>query len=116
MAKRILIIDDEAPILEAVQMILSDMGYEVVAHADADEGIQAARQQRFDLMLVDVRMPHKNGAAVTRALLQDTPEAYILIITAFPGDPVAAEAMQAGARGIIKKPFEIAKILDALRE
>lgn len=114
MAKRILIIDDEVAILEAVSSILSDMGFEVSSHSGAQEGIQEAIHQDYDLILVDVLMPDKNGAEVSKEILTEKPGSKILIITGYPGDPIAAEAMQAGARGLVKKPFEIAKILDAL--
>ncbi|GAB6090066.1 response regulator [Spirochaeta dissipatitropha] len=115
MTKRILIIDDEVAILEAVSSILTDMGFEVASHSDAGEGVQAARESDFDLILVDVLMPEKNGAEVTQAIMAAKAESKILIITGHPGDPIAAEAMNSGAKGIIKKPFEIAKILDALK-
>jgi len=115
MEQKILIIDDEQPIIDAVETIMGDMGYDVQGFTDASAGIQAAIDIDFDLILVDVRMPEKNGAEVTAAIIEAKPEAKILIITAFPTDPFAKQALDAGAKTIIKKPFEIGKVLDYLR-
>jgi CheY-like chemotaxis protein len=70
----------------------------------------------FDLILLDLRMPGKNGAQLTESIKKAKPEAKILLITAYPTDPLASQALQAGAHSLLKKPFEIAKIMDFLGE
>jgi CheY-like chemotaxis protein len=114
MAQKVLVIDDEQMILTTVKVILEDMGYPVTATNDFSEGEREAATGSYALILCDLRMPEKNGAQVTRSIMASCPDARILIITAFPGDPLAAEAIEAGAIGLLRKPFEIAKILDAL--
>lgn len=116
MKKRLLVIDDEVPILEALKTILEDMGYEVVVYNKSSEGEEAAIEEDFDLILIDMRMPEKNGSEVTKAIMSKKPGSNIMIITAFPGDPIVREALDAGAKGVLKKPFEIGKIIDFLRE
>ncbi len=116
MAKRILIIDDEAIVLDALTAILEEMGYEVTPCGDSSEGARRGIEEPYDLILCDLRMPGMNGAAVTREVLRGNPAAKILIITAFASDPLAEKALSAGAMGLVKKPFEIAKILDYLIE
>lgn len=108
----ILIIDDEKPILEAVAIILEDFEFTVSTSDDAQEGERIAVEKDFDLILVDIHMPKKNGAEVTKAIIARKPKAVIYVITGFPGDKLSQEAMANGAKGILKKPFEIAKILD----
>ena len=115
MSKRILAIDDELPILEAVKTILDDMGFEVTIFTSSIEGEAAALSEDFDLILCDMRMPERNGAEVTKNILAQKPEAKVLIITAFPGDPLARQALDAGAKGLVKKPFEIGKIISFLK-
>jgi DNA-binding NarL/FixJ family response regulator len=61
-------------------------------------------------------MPVKNGAEITEDILKAKPNARILVITAYPSDPLAERALKAGAVGLLKKPFEIAKILDFLKD
>ncbi len=114
MAKSILVIDDEIMILDAIKIIFEDMGYTVQTTSDPVQGTEDAVSMDFDLILTDVRMPVRNGAEVTEAVLARKPGARILVITAYPNDPLAERAVRAGALGLLKKPFEIAKILDYL--
>ena len=102
MKQKILIIDDEVPILEAVKTILDDMGYEVTTFSSSIEGESAALSSEFDLILIDMRMPVKNGAEVTKSIIDEKSDANIMIITAFPRDPIVREALDAGAKGVIK--------------
>jgi len=113
-AKSILVIDDEIMILDAIKIIFEDMGYTVQTTSDPLQGTEEAVNKDFDLILTDVRMPVRNGAEVTETVLARKPGARILVITAYPNDPLAERAVRAGALGLLKKPFEIAKILDYL--
>ncbi len=113
--KKILVIDDEKMIVDAMQVILEDMGYRVMGFQNSQEGEKDALENDYDLILVDLRMPEKNGAEVTESILKEKPNAKILMITAHPTDPLARRALDAGAMALIKKPFELAKILDFLK-
>lgn len=116
MAKKILVIDDEKIILEAIETILEDMGHQVECFEHSLEGEREATQNDYDLILVDIKMPEKNGAEITESILKAKPDAKVLIITAHPADPLARRALDAGAKGLLKKPFEIAKVLHFLKE
>ena len=113
---RILVIDDEKSILDALNIILGDMGYHLDVHDDPGSGLTAALEGEYDLIICDLRMPAITGADIVEKVMAAKPESRILIITAFPSDPLVSRALKAGARGVLKKPFEIAKILDVLRE
>ncbi len=114
MGKKILVIDDEPMILDVVKLLLEDMGHEVTVYSDSIEGEKAAILGEYDLILTDVRMPGRNGAEIVAAVLEKKPAARILVITAQPGDSLACQALAAGAAGLLRKPFEIARILDYL--
>ncbi len=101
-------------ILDAVELILADLGHEISTFSDPKAGEESALENDYDLILTDLRMPERNGAEITRSVLKRRPDAKILVITAYPTDHLAAEAIEAGAAGLIKKPFEITKILDYL--
>ena len=116
MGKKILAVDDESMILDAVKLILEDMGHEVHTYSDSAQGEAAALAEDYDLILLDLRMPNKNGAQLTESIMKAKPGAKILLITAYPTDPLASQALQAGAQSLLKKPFEIAKIVDFLGE
>lgn len=111
MEKRVIIIDDEELIVDAVREILRSFDIHVDGFSDPEEGLNAAISNPYDLYLLDLRMPHLNGSEICQKILEVIPEAKVLIITAFPMDPLAIEAMEAGAIGLLKKPFEIAKII-----
>ena len=115
MAKSILAIDDEAMILDAIKIIFEDMGYSVDTTSDPVKGTEDALAKDYDLVLTDIRMPARNGAEVVEAVLQKKPGTRILVITAYPNDPLAERAIKAGAVGLLRKPFEIAKILEFLK-
>ncbi len=113
-AKSLLVIDDELMILDAIKVIFEDMGYEVHVTSDPVKGTEEALSRDFDLIVTDIRMPSRNGAEIAEAVLAQKPAARILVITAHANDPLAQRAILAGAVGLLKKPFEIAKILDFL--
>lgn len=113
--KKILVIDDEAMIIDVIKVILEDMGYSVTGFQNSREGEKEAIENDYDLIVVDIRMPEKNGAEVTESILKAKPESKILIITAYPTDPLAKQALDAGALSLLKKPFEVGKIIDFLK-
>ena len=116
MGKHLLVIDDETMILDAIKIIFEDLGHSVVTFSDPVAGVEEASRGIYDLILVDIRMPGMNGAEVTRRVRAVKPDARVLIVTAFPYDPLVVKAREAGAFALLKKPFEIAAVLDLLKE
>jgi CheY-like chemotaxis protein len=115
MGKRILAIDDEALILTAIKVIFEEMGHTVDTACDPVEGIGQALANDYDLILLDMRMPMRNGAEVVEEVRGKKPGARFLVLTGYPNDPLVERAMKAGAIGALRKPFEIAKILEHLQ-
>ena len=116
MKRKLLVIDDEKMNLNALKLILEDMGYDVDTCSDAVKGESKAINADYDLIVTDLRMPGKNGAQVTEGILTKKPDAKVLILTGYPTDPLAKKALDAGALSLLRKPFEIAKILDYLED
>ena len=114
--KKILVIDDEVMILDAIKIIFEDLGHMVEIRSNSQAGLEEALQGQYDLVLVDIRMPGKNGAEITEELLKAKPGTRVLLITAYPNDPLVSRALGAGAHALLKKPFEIAKVLDFLEK
>ena len=102
--KRILIIDDEALIRRALADYLTESGYEAVTAADGAKGLTLARESQFQVVLVDLRMPHVDGLQVIATLSAEQPALPIVVIsgTGVLGD--AIEAMRRGACDYITKP------------
>ena len=115
MKKRILLVDDDELILESFEMIFSDLGFDVTTRSDSAQGVETAMTSDFDLVLCDIRMPGLNGAQAIAKMVAGKPAINIYILTAYPGDPIVQAAFDAGARGLMKKPFEVAKVLDLFK-
>lgn len=116
MAKKILMIDDDELIRDSMELIFSDFGVDVKTIGDGEQGVQLALEFDYDLILCDMRMPGLNGAQTVSRILQIKPTARIMVLTAFPGDPLVQKALTSGAIGVMKKPFEVAKLLDLIKE
>jgi two-component system chemotaxis response regulator CheY len=116
MGKKILVIDDEENILDAIKIILEEMGHTVDVFSDPKAGETQALNSDYDLIITDLRMPGRNGAEITKTVLEKKKSAKILVITAYAHDNLVAEALNAGAVGMLRKPFEIAKILSFLTD
>jgi two-component system chemotaxis response regulator CheY len=116
MGKKILVIDDEENILDAIKIILEEMEHSVDIFSDPRAGERQALDFDYDLIITDLRMPIRNGAEIAKAVLAKKKDAKILVITAYAHDNLVAEALNAGAVGMLRKPFEIAKILSFLKE
>lgn len=116
MKKKILVIDDEEMVLNALKLILEDMDCDVTCFSNPILGEDEAKSKDYDLIISDLRMPAKNGAEITENIKRIKPGARILILTAHPTDPLAMKALEFGALSLLKKPFEIAKILDFLKK
>ncbi len=115
---RILVVDDHFMVrmgLSASLSVESDM--DVVAEAANGEAAQIAyRQHQPNLVIMDVRLPGTSGAEVTAAIVQDFPDARILMLSTHSGEEEVFRALQAGARGYILKSAMREELLRAIRE
>ena len=108
MAKKkgcILIIDDETAMLEACGETLTYHGYDVRLWDTPEKGIAALSQEAFDLVLIDLKMPGKDGLQTLRELKSIDQNVMAVMITAFPTIPTAVEAVKEGAFDYLSKPF-----------
>jgi len=118
---RVLIIDDEAPIRLLCRVNLEAEGMEVSEAADGTSGIEIARRERPDVILLDVMMPQLGGWEVADALLRDenTSEIPIIFLTARAEVRDRARGLDIGGVEYITKPFnplELAPLIEALIE
>jgi two-component system chemotaxis response regulator CheY len=95
--------------------ILTGAGYEVVG--EAETGLQAVekyKQLRPDLVTMDIVMPDMGGIDAVREIVQEDPEARILMCSAMGQQALVVEAIQAGAKDFIVKPFQPSRVLEAV--
>ncbi len=115
---RVLIADDHALIREGLKQIISDSGTFAVT-GEADNGLKAIQQARtgaFDIVLLDISMPDRNGIDVLKQLKKEIPSLPVLILTMHREDQYAIRALKAGACGYLNKQSAPAELVNALRE
>ncbi len=105
MKRRILIIDDDASLRRVLEYNLQEEGYEVFASASGEEGLRLVEECRPELVITDMKMPGMDGFQVLQAIKELTPDALVIIITAFGAIDAAVQAMKLGAYDYITKPF-----------
>ena len=114
--QRILLVDDEAPLLEMMSELLRRLGYEPEAHANPHDALQAFTTDpgRYDLVLTDEAMPGMPGTTLARGLRKVSADVPILIITGRAEEPLARGAAEAGVAQILLKPIEARDLAAAL--
>ncbi len=99
--EHILVIDDEEGLLQLVKMRLNAMGFAVTACTSGRDAVHAAKTNRFDLAITDLRLRGEDGLDVTEELLRIHPGLPVIILTAHGSIPNAVEAVQRGAFGYL---------------
>lgn len=107
--KKILIIDDERPLLETLEMFLSEKGYGVRCATDAAEGLRESALFDPHVIILDIRLPDMNGLEVLQQLIR-MGRKNIIIITAFHDMDITIKAMKAGAFDYIPKPIDVEEL------
>jgi DNA-binding NarL/FixJ family response regulator len=114
---RVLICDDHALFRRGLMMVLEDEDdIEVIAEAaNGAEAIELARALAPDVVLMDVRMPKVDGIAATRSILEDIPNANVIMLTVSDEEDDLFEAMKAGAAGYLLKEISIDEVAKSVR-
>src|SRR5581483_5140151 len=111
---RILIVDDEAPLMNALRNTLKEQGYDATGFNSAKAALDAVRAARFDLLLTDLMMPEMNGIELLQAAMKCDSDLVAIIMTGEGTIATAVEAMKSGALDYILKPFKLSAILPVL--
>ncbi|MGD9834321.1 MAG: sigma-54-dependent transcriptional regulator [Piscinibacter sp.] len=111
----VLIVDDEAGMRNFLEKTLATRCGEVHSAPDAEAGDELMKRHRFDLLILDITLPGKNGIAWLRELRERGYAGEVVLITAFADLDTAIEALRAGASDFILKPFRVTQILNAVR-
>jgi DNA-binding NtrC family response regulator len=114
-AGSVLIIDDEAAIRESLETLLELEGYGVESAASAEEGLARIGERSFDLVLLDLALPDRNGLDLLADIHVQDPGLSIIMVTAYGTVENAVRAMQAGAANFVQKPWDNEKLLADVR-
>jgi two-component system, response regulator FlrC len=104
----VLVVDDEAGMRETLVDILEGAGYDVTAASDGDSALAQVRQGSFDLVLMDIRMPGRDGVSVLHDIGRPPPQ--VIMMTAYAMEEQIRQAIDS-AFAVVHKPFQITYLL-----
>lgn len=116
MARTVLICDDALFMRTMLANILKQADFEVVGEAaNGSEAVTMYGELQPDLVTMDIVMPDKGGIDAVREIVQDHPDAKILMCSAMGQQALVVEAIQAGARDFVVKPFQPSRVMEAVQ-
>ncbi len=112
----ILIADDAVFMRMRCKRVLQENGFDVVEAGNGQEAVERYREHRPDAVLLDITMPDVDGLQALRAIREVDPEAKVAMVTALGQQSMVIEALKAGARDFVVKPFQAPRVLEAVHK
>ncbi len=109
----ILVVDDEEVVRQAHLRSLASVHCRVEAAWNGDEALRAMERSRFDVVLLDLRMPGTDGMSILKTIKQRWPESEVVILTGYPSIETAKEAVRLGAYDYLAKPVGPHEVINA---
>lgn len=116
MSRRVLVIDDDRDHAESIVDILTMRGHAVEAAFSGEAGVKLFRDEDFDIVFMDVKLPGMNGVETFFEFKKIRPDAKVMMMTGYSVEQLIAQAIANGALGVLRKPFAIGDLLQALDE
>ncbi|WP_249869775.1 response regulator [Oceanobacillus saliphilus] len=117
MGKRILIVDDAAFMRMMIKDILTKNGYEVVGEAqDGAQAIEKYKELEPDLVTMDITMPEMDGITALKEIKKFNADAKVIMCSAMGQQAMVIDAIQAGAKDFIVKPFQGDRVIEAIQK
>ena len=113
---RVLVVDDHKLFAEAVQLALEKHGMDVVIATSPDEGLEAAVRTAPDVVLLDIGLPGRSGLELGREILEQQPDAKIVIVTSFEDQRALQEAVRLGFHGFLTKDTKLPQLVRAITD
>jgi len=111
MNARILIVDDEKPIRDSLKLLLDEEGYSTSVAGDGEEALQKIKDESFDVVITDIKMPKLDGIQLLESVSKISPETFFIIMTAYASVKTAIEALRHGAYDYLIKPVEFDDVI-----
>jgi len=116
MGARVLIVDDAMFMRRMIGDILRKEGYEICGEAEnGAEAVQKYQELKPDLVTMDIIMPDMSGIDAVREIMKIDPDAKVLMVSAMGYQSLVVEAIQAGAKDFVVKPFQPSRVLEAVQ-
>jgi DNA-binding response OmpR family regulator len=114
MKKKILITDDEIKLAEAMKIRFENVGYEVVLAVNGEEGIEKAKAEKPDLIIMDIAMPKMDGYTAVKLIKKDESTKHIPIIMVTGKDQMEEIFIMEGVKEYVVKPFEFDNLIEKI--
>jgi len=112
--RRILVVDDEPDICEALDVFLSSEGYQVSTVESGAAAIEQVKRQAFDLVITDLRMPGMSGVEAVASLKRLHPDLAVIVVSGYVSDESDLRCRAEGVATIIRKPFHLDDLLNVI--
>ncbi|TGB04796.1 response regulator [Halobacillus salinus] len=117
MGQSILIVDDAAFMRMMVKDILTKNGYEIAGEAeDGKKAVEMYKEHQPDLVTMDITMPEMDGIAALKEIKSENPNAKVIMCSAMGQQAMVVDAIQAGAKDFIVKPFQADRVIEAIQK
>jgi CheY-like chemotaxis protein len=114
--ENLLVVEDEEIMREALVDYFSDEGHKVDTADDGDKALENFNFKDYDVMIIDLRLPGRDGLSVLDEIRSKNPKAKVIIITAYPSVETEKEAIRRGAIDYLQKPFEMSYLETLIRQ
>ena len=111
---QLLIVEDDKELISTLSEQLSDRGYGVSTAEDGLKAISLVNSKKFDLVILDLKLPKMDGFEVLRLIKANFPETKVIVLTAYADLKNAEKCKQHGADDVIEKPYELGDLFDAI--
>jgi DNA-binding NtrC family response regulator len=113
---KILVVDDDAIVIKSCRRILESEGFEVSTVPSAEQALEAVKNSDFDLLLIDVKMPERDGMYLLREIKKNWPEMPSIVMSGYPTPETIADVLRLGASLFIPKPFRPDELMKSVRQ
>ena len=113
---KILFIDDEISIIRTLQKVLKPLNYQCDLFENPAEGIEAYKNKEYDVVITDVRMPVINGIEILKSIKALNPNAYVILISAYPDIKGTKDILTNNAYALFRKPINFKEFIKVLKK
>ena len=114
--EKILLVDDEEGTIQVEELMLKELGYSVLPAMSGQEALQLYKENKPDMVALDMIMPEMNGKDTYEGLKQINPDVKVLLVSGYSLNKQIEELMEKGCNGFIQKPFDIVQLSQKIRE
>ena len=115
-AMKIVVVDDEKIVLDSCKRVLTSEGFEVLLATSVDDALKILETQIPELLLIDVKMPERDGMSLMEEIKRTLPDLPIVVMSGYATNETISESVKKGAACFIAKPFTPDELIETIRQ